>query len=253
MLNIKYLVFSASSPELKLFEHRERFVQIYNDGDVAILENKSVLPRAFAVPASGIEVLQAVDTQLERLRDMAFDPKRSLILSPHTLSLVSGELPHLPFQSRVELLKSGVNELALRAQTSEPAVLVLSQTYYPGWKATVDNNEVPVFAANMTLTGLALPAGEHEVRVVLRPVSFRIGAVLTIFSTAIIAGLFARGLVSNPSFHRRLKSAAVVAGCATIAISAVALSGNLDPARYYRPEENRYRFVGDTLPFEIGD
>jgi len=253
MLNIKYLVFSASSPELKLFEHRERFVQIYNDGDVAILENKSVLPRAFAVPASGIEVLPDVDTQLERLRDMSFDPKRSVILSPHTLSLVSGELPHLPFQSRVELLKSGVNELALRAQTSEPAVLVLSQTYYPGWKATVDNNEVPVFAADMALTGLALPAGEHEVHFVLRSVSFRIGAVLTIFSTVIIAGLFARGLVSNPGYERRLRSAAMVAGFATIIISAIALSGNLDPPPYSSAEENRYRFTGDRLPFEVGD
>jgi len=253
MLNVKYLVFSALSPELELFEHRERFVQVFNDGHVAILENKSVLPRAFAVPASGVEFLPDVDAQLERLRDPSFDPERSVVVSSHAPSLPSGVLPHSLSQGRVELLKGGVNELAFRAQVSEPAVLVLSQTYYPGWKATVDNNEVPVFAANMTLTGLALPAGEHEVRVVLRPVSFRIGAVLTIFSTAIIAGLFARGLVSNPSFHRRLKSAAVVAGCATIAISAVALSGNLDPARYYRPEENRYRFVGDTLPFEIGD
>ncbi|HYR82958.1 MAG TPA: YfhO family protein [Terriglobia bacterium] len=256
MLNLKYLVFKASSQELKLFNHRDRFVQIYNDENVVIVENKSVLPRAFAVPVSGIEVLSDVDAQLDRLRDPAFNPEHSVILprlrpALYTSLRTSGKQSGSSFESRVEMLKSGINEFVFRTHTSDSAVLVLSQTFYPGWNATVDDKEVPVFAANMILTGIALPSGEHDVRFVLRPMSFRLGAVLTILSAVIIGGLFAGRLVSNSGYERRLKFAAAAVGIAVMAVSAVALSGNLDRPPYSGEGENTAYIRGDILPFEV--
>jgi hypothetical protein len=82
--------------------------------------------------------------------------------------------------------------------------------------------------------------------------SFRIGAVLTIFSTVIIGGLFAGGLVSSPRHERWLKSAAAVVGLAAIVISAVALSGNLEPVVNSDTEPVSARFTGSSLPFQVG-
>ena len=195
MLNLKYFILNPNAPEFKQFTVAERFRLVFNNGYVAIFENKSVLPRAFAVPASGVEVIQGRKDQLERLRNRSFDPERSVILSaPLRLAGTSGEPVSPLFKSEVELTNGQMNELAFHAQASEPAVLVLSQTYYPGWKATVDGQEVPVFSANLALTGIPLPAGVHNVRFVFQPLSFKVGAALTLVSVMNAVGLVAAGL-----------------------------------------------------------
>ena len=198
MLNLKYFILTRNAPEFKQFTVAERFRLVFNNGYVAIFENKSVLPRAFAVPASGVEVIQGRKDQLERLRNRSFDPERSVILSaPLRLAGTSGEPVSPLFKSEVELTNGQMNELAFHAQASEPAVLVLSQTYYPGWKATVDGQEVPVFPANLALTGIPLPAGVHNVRFVFQPLSFKVGAALTLVSVMIAVGLVAAGFISS--------------------------------------------------------
>src|SRR5439155_23813734 len=64
MLNVKYVVLIAYAPDFKLFEKSDRFVQVFNNAHVAIFENKSVLPRAWIVPASGIEIVPRIEAQL---------------------------------------------------------------------------------------------------------------------------------------------------------------------------------------------
>ena len=67
MLNVKYLVLTPQAPEFPQFAAMDRFRQVFNNGYVAIFENKRVLPRAFVVPASGIEVLGNTAAELERV------------------------------------------------------------------------------------------------------------------------------------------------------------------------------------------
>jgi hypothetical protein len=195
MLNLKYFVLSTHAPEFWQFAGDKRYRLAFNDGYAAIFENKSVLPRAFAVPASGIEVLQDTSAQLERLRSPSFDPERSVILTE--LPSSSAERPESdppPFNSRIELIDSRINELSFRATASSAATFVWSQTYYPGWKATVDGEEVPVLRVNMALTGILFPAGSHEIRFVFQPLSFRIGMAITILTAIIVVGLLVLGL-----------------------------------------------------------
>ena len=83
-----------------------------------------------------------------------------------------------------------MNSYAFRIRTSSRAVLVLSQIYYPGWKARIDGAEVPVYAVDYALTGLLAPQGDHTVTVYFQPQSFRVGAVLSLISLLITIGLF---------------------------------------------------------------
>jgi hypothetical protein len=187
MLNVKYLVLTPKAPEFSQFTALERFTEVFNNGYVAIFENKHVLPRAFAVPASGIEVLGNTAAELERVRNTSFDPERSVILS----ELPDGQTLHVetsaaPFRSQVEIIDSQLNQVSLRATSSTAAALVLSQTWFPGWKATIDGEQVPVLRANAALTGILLPAGSHEVRFMFRPFTFVLGAVITILTTLVI-------------------------------------------------------------------
>jgi len=178
LLNLKYFATAVRSREFEGLKASAQFALAYNNGYVAVFENKSVLPRAFAVQAGGVRVLSTLESQIEQLRDPTFDPQKTVIVSK------SYALPTDPaersFTSDVKIVASGLNDRLIHTQSSDASVLVISQTYYPGWQATVDGIAAEVFPVDVALTGVAVPAGVHDVRLIFRPMSVKIGAVLTI-------------------------------------------------------------------------
>jgi len=54
-------------------------------------------------------------------------------------------------------------------------VLVISEVWYPGWRAAVNGKAADVWAANGGLRAVAVPAGSSTVELVLRPLPWRIG------------------------------------------------------------------------------
>ena len=81
--------------------------------------------------------------------------------------------------------------------------LVLADTFYPGWKATVDGEPAPVQRADHALRAVWLPAGEHEVVFSYHPAGRTAGTIVTVLSALVIAGLAAAG----PIYRRRRASA----------------------------------------------
>ncbi len=66
--------------------------------------------------------------------------------------------------------------VVVRADVSQPAVLVLADTFYPGWEATVDGLPASILRANLMFRGLALEPGSHEVVFTYRPTGWQRGA-----------------------------------------------------------------------------
>ncbi len=56
------------------------------------------------------------------------------------------------------------------------ALLVVNDSYFPGWAATLDGQSTEILRANSLVRGIVVPAGKHEVAFAYRPASFRIGA-----------------------------------------------------------------------------
>ena len=56
---------------------------------------------------------------------------------------------------------------SVRTKSVAPAILVLSENHYPGWKAYVDNRPVETLRVDYNLRGVVLTAGEHDDRVSL--------------------------------------------------------------------------------------
>lgn len=83
-----------------------------------------------------------------------------------------------PTHTRVEII---VPPLAF------PTLLVLSDTYYPDWKATVDGNEVPIFPVNLTYRGIIVPEESRQVVFSYAPKSLRLGIQISLFTHALIA------------------------------------------------------------------
>ena len=57
---------------------------------------------------------------------------------------------------------------------------MLSELFYPGWRAAVDGKEVSVLRADYLLRAVALDPGSHRIIFTYRPASFIIGGMTTL-------------------------------------------------------------------------
>jgi hypothetical protein len=99
---------------------------------------------------------------------------------------------------KVEIISESNNGLGLQVKAAEDSLLVLSDTYYPGWKAFVDGKETKIYRADYTFRAIPLNAGTHRVEFVYDPMSFKLGAGVTILG---ILGCIGMGLAAR--YRRR--------------------------------------------------
>jgi len=69
-------------------------------------------------------------------------------------------------------------------ELSEPApagsALMVSENYYPGWKATIDGAKAAVHRADLSLMGVPLPAGARRIELTFSSGSFEHGKLVTL-------------------------------------------------------------------------
>jgi uncharacterized membrane protein YfhO len=59
-------------------------------------------------------------------------------------------------------------------------MVVLSDTYYPGWRARVDHQSAEIYEVNGAMRGVAVPRGTHTITMRYRPLSVYLGAALSL-------------------------------------------------------------------------
>lgn len=80
------------------------------------------------------------------------------------------------------------NSVEIKVNSTQNDILLLRDTYYPGWMATVNGEEIPVHKEG-TWRAVPVPSGEHIVLFKYKPVSVRIGLFLTLVSLIVLAVL----------------------------------------------------------------
>ena len=84
--------------------------------------------------------------------------------------------------------KQGLTEIVVEALV--PGFLVLSDTFYPGWKAEVDGNPTEIYRANYAFRAVPVDAGNHTVKFFYTPTHWKVGILISSASLLIaIAGL----------------------------------------------------------------
>ncbi len=168
-------LFDGQTERLTQFFQPEKYALVYRDANAVIYENRSSFPRVFVVP----EALYVPDgpAALARLTDGPFDPTRQVVLEqPGTVtSPPAGQSA----AGRAELTVDDGHRIFVQASLATGGYLVLADTFYPGWRAYVDGQEVEVLRANYLFRAVAVPGGEHEIRFVFEPPSFRLGAAIS--------------------------------------------------------------------------
>jgi hypothetical protein len=95
---------------------------------------------------------------------------------PEALAVVENG-PRLEGQGsgRIEVAGYGPNEVHLIVHTDAPALLVLSDVFYPGWQGYLDGEEATIYRTDATFRGMVVPVGSHELRMCFWPRSFQVG------------------------------------------------------------------------------
>jgi hypothetical protein len=94
------------------------------------------------------------------------------------------------------------NQVRIHATTPVDSLLVLSDSYYPGWRVLVDGREQQLYQTDGTFRGVALSAGTHDVRFVFRPTIVMVGGAISIIGLSFAMVLITFGL--RRSSRRRL-------------------------------------------------
>ncbi len=160
----------------------EQFVPSGIVGQVRLYDNPDVLPKAFVVGSYRIAGDEAQSLSL--LAGGAFRPSREAILLENP-----GIVPHDSLDSSARIVSYRTNDVAIESRASAPGILVLSDTWYPGWRADVDGAPASLLRANHTMRAVVVPAGTHTVRFMFRPASVTLGFLLT------LSGIAAMGLM----------------------------------------------------------
>lgn len=83
-------------------------------------------------------------------------------------------------EARVVVLPPAENvRVRVRVEQTQPGVLVLADTWYPGWRVAVDGEEKEPFPVDLTFRGVALSEGAHEVEFLYDPLSVDLGAYIS--------------------------------------------------------------------------
>jgi hypothetical protein len=87
------------------------------------------------------------------------------------------------------VLQDGPNCVTIRATVDAPGYLVLADTWYPGWQATIDTEPAALLRANHAFRAVQLDKGEHQVEMRYRPRSVLVGGIttLTVLTVFIVA------------------------------------------------------------------
>jgi len=83
------------------------------------------------------------------------------------------------------------NQIEIEIEVNIPAMLVLTEVWYPGWQATVDNKPTQIYRVNYCQRGVWLEKGKHRVMFRFRPLAWRRGAVISLMT----AGLMSLSLI----------------------------------------------------------
>ena len=168
---------------------RGRF-RLVHSGDVKVYENLDVLPRAYLVR----EALSVADggEALARLRAADFEPGRMAVVE-------GGPALSLPEQGRdrVEIIAYHDQEVTVRAASETGGLLVLSDVYYPGWRAEIDGHATPIYATNYLFRGVYVGEGEHTVTFRFEPSRWRFAWGMSMAGLALAGLLMAGGLAQS--------------------------------------------------------
>ena len=169
-------------------------------GEFFVYERATALPRAFVVPR--LEVAADDDAVVKAMADPAFRPREVAYVTRTELG--DRALPATDpraAQRAVHFRKDHATAIELEVDDGAAGLLLLADTWLPGWTATVDGADVPILRADHAMRAVAIPAGRSVVEFTYTAPRQALGFSLTLLALVALAAAAWRGR-SSPKEKR---------------------------------------------------
>lgn len=162
----------------------DKYLKTSDEKEIHLYENKNFLPRAFVVPR--YKVFTNDSRILEEIGEEEVDPREYVILEEDVefTETDAGEF------KKAAVSYYSPNEIHVDVDIEGPEFLVLSENWYPGWRAYDNGVEKKIYRANYVFRSIYLDKGHHHVEFIYDPTSLKIGSWVTIASIIFLCALF---------------------------------------------------------------
>jgi hypothetical protein len=195
----------------KLRRYQELIENQISKGNMAVLDmlnTKYIIQKGpNGMPAAGqnpgacgnvwfVDKVQLVKNADEEMKSLdKFDPLETAFVDQKFSADLAGYTGGKDSSSAIRLVGYAPNDLNYEYTAPKGQVAIFSEIYYqPGWVATVDGRETPIFRANYVLRGMLLPAGSHKVEMKFEPKSYYTGEKVSLATSVLIILLFGGAL-----------------------------------------------------------
>ncbi|HEU0120979.1 MAG TPA: hypothetical protein VFQ91_10685 [Bryobacteraceae bacterium] len=162
MLGIRYYVArTPPRPDLELAMESATGIRVYR--------NPAALPRAWAVHRTTQQ--PGLDAINGRMADAGFRPREEALLLAPPPPLETCTTPDTVTQQHTP----DPNTVQIDVQMGCRGMVILSDTYFPGWKAYIDGRESTIWIVNGAFRGVVAEAGSHRILYRYFPASARWG------------------------------------------------------------------------------
>jgi len=177
----------------------------------ALLLTREDIQGPFASVRPVLNIQEAYPTGAILLRDLEALPRARVIyegqpvehfdpeaLDPQAPPLLEGTtLPETDKGARARVHITDATddrEIRIRVERTRPGLLVLADSWYPGWKATVDGVSTTIYPVDGIFRGVELGEGEHEVVFYYDPLSIKIGLAISLGAFLVLLWQWRDGL-----------------------------------------------------------
>ena len=161
-------------------KYQNNFDEAYNDYKYKAYLNKDAFPRFYLVYK--YEIKSDKDTLSLFSKSLNSFRKKVILNEKIPIILKSGT-------GSATLIDSNINYQKFKVSTTEPAIFYISDSYYPGWSAKINNVYTKLYRANYNFRAVVVPKGDLLVEFSYIPSNFRLSFVLSLVSLTGLLGL----------------------------------------------------------------
>ncbi len=153
---------------------------------MGLTQSTTYLPRAWFV--YNYKVISEDEKIKEFMSQSDFDPSQIVVLEGE-INLPQTQKRNIAWNSwKADIFSYKLNSISMDVSTPDDGILVLSEIFYPGWKAYIDGVEQNILRANWNLRALEVSKGEHRIEICFEPKPLFDGAIIS-FATIGLCGI----------------------------------------------------------------
>ena len=178
----KNMVFSLNS-------ENEDTPIIFRYDNLRIYESDSSFPRTFFV--NNFEIVDKDSAQEFLLQNKEFDLRNKVVLEEQILDSVSDIINKNDNHSigLAEIRSYTANQVIIDTNNSKSEFLVLTDSFYPHWTASIDGEEAKIYRANGLVRAIFVPEGNHSIEFHYESAPFQLGGTVSFVTAVFLIGV----------------------------------------------------------------